>query len=83
MADKPATRLPRAELSKLLAQSVGLEKADALVVTKAKELQLGTDTFTSAQALAVLESIAAQPGLLGVTARFAKSRVHLRWEGRA
>jgi hypothetical protein len=31
------------------------------------------------QGLEVLERIASQPGLVGITARFAKSRVLLKW----
>ena len=73
-----AAKHRRAELASLLSQNIGAEKAGELVDTAAKELRFG-DEITVEQALEILERIAAQPGLVGSTARFAKSRVLLRW----
>jgi hypothetical protein len=70
----------RTELASLLSANLGSEKANELVGIAAGELQLG-DPLTTTQCLDVLERIAGQPGLVGIAARFAKSRVLLRWGG--
>lgn len=67
-----------AELAALLSQNLGMEKALELVGTAARELNFGGE-LTIEQGLEILERIAAQPGLVGIAARFAKSRVLLRW----
>jgi len=62
----------------LLSKAVGDEKALEIVRTTCGTLGFRTDTALSLdEALQVLETIAEQAGLLGVTARFAKSRLHL------
>jgi hypothetical protein len=71
-------RSSRAEVAKLLSASLGIEKARECVVAAAIALELGED-FPREDALRVLEQLAAQGGIVGVTARFAKSRVHLIW----
>ena len=53
-------------------------KANELVAHAATELGFSGPLATT-QCLEVLERIAAQPGLVGIAARFAKSRVLLRW----
>ena len=65
---------------RLLSASMGVEKAQQCVVGAALALGLGGDAFTREDALSVLERIAEAPGIVGITARFAKSRVHLLWE---
>lgn len=66
------------KLAGLLSKSIGEEKAEDVVRAAARALGLGAlTTFTQKQALEVLESIASTPGIVGVTARFAKSRLHL------
>ena len=67
-----------AELAALLSQNLGMEKALELVSAAAKELTFGAE-LTMEQGLEILERIAVQPGLVGIAARFAKSRVLLRW----
>lgn len=67
-----------AELAALLSQNLGMEKALELVTAAAKELSFGAE-LTMEQGLEILERIAVQPGLVGIAARFAKSRVLLRW----
>lgn len=67
-----------AELAALLSQNLGMEKALDLVGVAAKELSFGAE-LTMEQCLEILERIAVQPGLVGIAARFAKSRVLLRW----
>jgi hypothetical protein len=71
---------PRRDLVKLLASSVGVEKARECVTGAAHELGLASEELTQRDALSVLEHIAGQPGIVGITARFAKSRVHLLWK---
>lgn len=73
-ADSP---IPCAELVRLLSPSLGQQKAEALVKQAADELKLRSDSLARSDALRVMERIADQPGLVGITARFAKSRVHL------
>jgi hypothetical protein len=67
-----------AELAALLSQNLGMEKALDLVGNAARELSFGSE-LSMEQGLEVLERIAVQPGLVGIAARFAKSRVLLRW----
>ena len=69
--------IPCAELVKLLAPSLGGQKAEALIKAAAQSLNLSTEQLPRTDALRVMEKIADQPGLVGITARFAKSRVHL------
>jgi len=72
------TRIDTSKLPDLLAQTLGNEKAKAAIDGALEELGLGRPTrITMEQALAVLERVAATPGIVGVTARFAKSRLHL------
>jgi hypothetical protein len=73
-----ATRTRR-DLAKLLSSSIGIEKALECVVAAAIAVGLGGDELSQEDALQVLERIATEPGIVGVTARFAKSRVHLIW----
>jgi len=78
--DEPSgRRLARSELVKLLSASIGNDKAEEAVLAVCAELQLKPAAFSLDEVLQVLEKIAAQPGIIGVTARFAKSRAHLRW----
>lgn len=72
----------RVELAGLLSQNIGIEKASDLVSSAANELSFG-DKLTVHEGLAILERIAEQPGLVGIAARFAKSRVLLRWQAGA
>jgi hypothetical protein len=68
----------RTELASMLSHNLGIEKAKELIGETADQLGL-PDELTNEQCLEVLEKIAAQPGLVGIAARFAKSRVLLRW----
>jgi hypothetical protein len=69
---------PKSVLADMLARSLGVVKAAEIVDVATRQLGLG-EALTRADALLVLEQIASQPGIIGVTARFAKSRVHLVW----
>lgn len=68
----------RPEVAALLAQSVGREKAQEAVDTAAADLKLAPGPLRRDDVLAVLEHLARHPGLLGVTARFARSRLLLK-----
>jgi hypothetical protein len=69
-----------ADIVDLLSTSMGEERATALVDDAIAKLDLDRDHVTTTEALDVLECIALEPGVVGITARFAKSRVHLRWD---
>ena len=73
----PVARLPRAELVKHLSRSLGQEKAEEVINETATRLGFGLIDYSRAQTLALLEELAATPGLVGVVARFAKARVIL------
>jgi hypothetical protein len=80
--DIQPSRLPDRELVLLLSHSIGLQKAQECVSDAILGLGLSPVALSKEDALAVLERLALQPGIIGVTARFAKSRVHLRWSQR-
>jgi hypothetical protein len=63
-------------LGELLAPTVGREKAVSSIGSAVAALGLGV-AFDRASALAVLERVAEEPGLVGVAARFAKVKLHL------
>jgi hypothetical protein len=63
----------------LLAASLGTAKAEQVVRAAAASLRLDAGAFELEQALALLDKIAEEPGIVGITARFAKTRAVLRW----
>lgn len=67
------------ELASHLASALGEAKALEVVRTAAGQLQLSPEQMNRAQALQVLEVVAKEPGLVGVSARFVKSRLILQW----
>jgi len=77
---QPAT-LPLDLLAGLLAPSMGNERAEELVRAATRGYPTDGGRITHADAVAVLEALAQQPGIVGVTARFAKVRFALRWKG--
>ena len=70
------TRRPRSFVSALLTATLGEERATTLVREAADAMRLPNELELD-QALAVLESITKMSGVVGVAARFAKSRIHL------
>ncbi len=64
-------------LAGLLSASIGDEKATEAVRSATRELGIGGGEVSFEQALEIFEKIAETPGIVGVTARFAKSRLHL------
>ena len=69
----------RAELIDLLSRSLGAEAAAAHVHRAAAALQVGAEMSVN-DALNVLETLAAEPGLPGIAARFTKARVLMTWQ---
>ncbi len=65
-------------VSSLLAPTLGEERAETLVRELARSLALG-DEIDLDQALMLLEHVAQMPGVTGIAARFAKTRIHLSW----
>jgi hypothetical protein len=67
------------ELVAFFTPSVGEEKARESVGTALSRLHFTDKTqLDRAESLAVLDEIAAAPGIVGVAARFAKARILLR-----
>lgn len=77
MSGLRGARIPVTEISGLLAQSLGREKAVAVVDDSRRALGLrGTDVDRD-EALRILEHLATQAGLVGIVARFAKAHAIL------
>jgi hypothetical protein len=72
----PGKRLHRNEIIGLLAPSLGHDKAAQLVVEASVELGLSTFEYTIEDATLVLSHLAQIPGLTGITAVLARSRLH-------
>lgn len=77
MAD---ARYSREELIAILSGSISESVAAAHIDRAATTLAISADSFTLKESQDLLESIANEPGLVGIAARFAKSRVALRWK---
>lgn len=71
--------ISRSDVVDLLAASLGTTKAEHAVRAAAAALRLDDSSFPLERALALLEKIAEEPGIVGITARFAKTRALLRW----
>ena len=78
MSAMDAQGISREDVVDLLSASLGTVKAEHAVRAAATALQLG-DSFPLDQALALLDKIAMEPGIVGITARFARTRAVLRW----
>jgi hypothetical protein len=75
---KAAAEYEIAAIERLLSHAIGEEAAAQAVRACAIELGLPTGRpLSREQALILLEKIAETPGIVGVTARFAKSRLHM------
>jgi hypothetical protein len=69
--------MTRQELIAKLTDSVGAEKAIAAVDKAARDLGFGPGEIDHDRMLLLLERLAADPGIVGTVARFAKVRVIL------
>ena len=70
--------IARRDLAKMIAGTIGDEKAQEAVAGACSAAGLTGDSLSWEEALAVLGRIAVTPGVVGITARFAKSRMHLK-----
>jgi hypothetical protein len=70
--------LARAELTSLLAPSLGEERSDELVLETMKRLGVPVEVCSVPQGLAVLENLSLSDGLVGVAASFARAHLLLR-----
>src|SRR5438093_848991 len=66
---------PAARAARRRTKSRGAPAAAKAIEDAAKALGIGRPVFRREDALSILEHIAQQPGLIGVTARLAKSRL--------
>ncbi|HVY49259.1 MAG TPA: hypothetical protein VHB21_25385 [Minicystis sp.] len=73
-------RLPLSELVALIASTIGEEKAQESIAFALRLKGITDDRLTQEQALAVFEVLASHEGIVGVTARFAKARLVLRYK---
>jgi len=71
--------VPVRELIDLLAPTIGVEKSEEAIRDGLRRLNLPEDMLDKAQAMRLFDDLAATSGLVGVTARFAKSRLLLRF----
>lgn len=72
-----AVTVTRADIVDLLAHAVGKSVAESAVERASVAVGFGA-VGTVQSAMRVLETIAQEPGLVGITARFAKARLALR-----
>lgn len=73
-----AQRVSISEIQHMLS-ALGDSKARDVVSKAARDLRVVGSDCESRQALQILDLIATEPGLVGITARFAKARAILRW----
>ena len=66
-------------LAELLAQTVGKEKGEEALVASARRLSLPTDQLDREQAAALFEDLSQSEGIVGISARFAKARLLLKF----
>ena len=71
--------LPLRTLAEFLAQTIGLEKAEATLVETAQRMGLPVDRLDRDQAARLLEDLSQREGLVGISARFAKARMLLKF----
>lgn len=72
----------RARLVALLARNLGAELAEESIATVTRSLRLTGDTFTQAETMTVLDSLAETDGVVSTTARFVKARLILKQSNR-
>jgi hypothetical protein len=78
-AARPAAPMfTRQELTALLAQNIGREQSAQAIRNCATRLSLPEGPLDQHQATLLLEELARQKGLVGISARFAKARLILR-----
>jgi hypothetical protein len=69
------------ELEDLFAPTVGVEKARSLLHTSCLRLSVGAGPYSRTDALAIVDGMTDEDGLVGVVARFARARILLKLPG--
>lgn len=72
----PAASLSTREVAQWFARSLGEEKAVSLIDEACASQGLHGDTLAPDEVKSLLDSIATEPGLIGMTAMLVKSRLH-------
>jgi hypothetical protein len=67
------------EIAALLTNAMGADKAHEIVLGAVRRLGLTPERIDRAQAMALLDHLAAEPGVVGLCARFGKARLILRF----
>jgi len=67
------------DVVELFAGAMSPEQSEAAVLGAARHLRLPKDRLDKAQALSLVDHLAAEPGVVGLCARFAKARLILRF----
>jgi hypothetical protein len=67
------------EIASLLASAMGTEKAMEVVLGAARRLAITPERIDKERAMALLDQLAGQPGIVGLSARFTKARLILRF----
>jgi hypothetical protein len=73
----PVADVSRDDIVAIFVSALGVEKARDLISRVAEKQHFGA-RGTVDQGLAILEALALEPGIVGVTARFGKARLILR-----
>jgi hypothetical protein len=68
------------DLASLLSQTLGQTKARQEIMRVVDEKGYSPASLSQEEALDVLERLTEQEGIVGISARFAKGRVHLVWK---
>jgi hypothetical protein len=79
----PDAVVPSSHLAELLAPTLGWEKSSEVVESAALRLGFPPQELRKEQALAVLDELARTPGMVGIAARFARSRLDARGSAEA
>jgi hypothetical protein len=73
------TTISTHDVAALLSNALGMDKALELVAAAAARLGLPSDRLDKGAAIALLDQLAAEPGVVGLCARFGKARLILRF----
>jgi hypothetical protein len=73
----PEGTFSSSRIAEMLAATLGCEKSTEVVDEAIGRLRYRTDALNLAQALALLADLARTPGMVGIAARFARSRIEV------
>src|SRR5579871_601404 len=75
--------LSTARIAELLAPTLGWEKSSEVVEAAASKLRLPARALTTGEAHALLDDLSGKPGMVGIAARFTRSRLEGPKSGQA